>query len=146
VVLFGSLLVIGVSAPVATPREPTLRLDTVAVAAIGCAAFVISRMAVDGDAVAAAVPRIVGLNTLAAVAEEAFFRRLVYGVLTRWGTVVAVVGSAALFAVVHVTVYGWWVLPIDLAAGLLFSWQRWATGSWVAPAITHSVANLLAVL
>lgn len=50
-----------------------------------------------------------------------------------------------LFAVVHVTVYGAWVLPLDLAAGLVLSWQRWATGSWGVPAVTHVVANLLVV-
>ena len=56
------------------------------------------------------------------------------------------VGSAVLFAAVHVTVYGLWVLPLDLAAGLLFGWQRQVTGSWAVPAATHAVANLLVVL
>jgi membrane protease YdiL (CAAX protease family) len=45
-----------------------------------------------------------------------------------------------------VTVYGWWVLPIDIAAGLVLAWQRWATGSWKVPAVTHVLANLLVVL
>ena len=36
--------------------------------------------------------------------------------------------------------------PVDLGAGLVFGWQRWATGSWVAPAGTHAAANLVAVL
>ena len=56
------------------------------------------------------------------------------------------IGSALLFALVHVTVYGWWVLPIDLAAGLVLSWQRWATVSWTVPPVTHLLANLLVVL
>ena len=88
----------------------------------------------------------VALNALAAVAEEAFFRRLAYGWLERWGTAVATVASAALFAVAHVTVWGWGVLPLDLAAGLLLSWQRAATGRWSVPAATHVVANTLALL
>ena len=145
-VLFGALLVIGVSAPLGPLASMRPSNDVIAVVVIGCAAFFAGRLLVDGDAVAAALPRIVGLNTLAAVAEEAFFRRLVYGALLPRGATVAVFGSATLFAVVHVTVYGWWVLPIDLVAGLVFSWQRWSSGSWVAPAITHSFANLLAVL
>ncbi len=58
----------------------------------------------------------------------------------------AVVGTAAAFAVVHVTVWGWWVLPLDLAAGLLLSWQRAATGRWSVPAATHVLANSLALL
>jgi hypothetical protein len=30
-------------------------------------------------------------------------------------------------------------------AGLLLSWQRFASGRWTVPAVTHAVANLLAV-
>ena len=86
------------------------------------------------------------LNTLAAVAEEAFFRRLVYGLLSSWGPGVAVGGSALCFAAVHVTVWGWAVLPLDLAAGLLLGWQRAATGGWRVPAVTHVVANALALV
>ena len=89
---------------------------------------------------------VIGLNTLAAVAEEAFFRRLVYGALLAGGPALALVGSAVLFSAVHVTVYGLWVLPLDVAAGLLFGWQRQVTGSWTVPAVTHAVANLLVVL
>jgi len=51
-----------------------------------------------------------------------------------------------LFAIVHVSVYGFAALPIDLAAGLLLSWQRDATGTWTVPAITHVIANALAVI
>ena len=58
----------------------------------------------------------------------------------------AIAGSAVLFAVVHVSVYGFAALPIDLAAGLLLSWQRDATGTWTVPAITHVIANALAVI
>lgn len=146
VVLFSALLVIGVSAPVVDDGAAPPALGVGVSVAIGCAVVLAGRLVVSGDAIAAAVPRIVALNTLAAVGEEAFFRRLVYGRLAGWGPAAAVVGSAVLFAVVHVTVYGWWVLPIDLAAGLLFSWQRWVTGTWAAPAVTHAVANLLAVI
>ena len=97
----------------------------------------------------AAAPALAGyvvLNTLAAVAEEALFRRLLYGVLAAHGAAVAVVGSAASFAVAHLTVWGAWVLPLDLAAGLLLSWQRWASGRWTVPAFTHAFANVVAVL
>ena len=60
------------------------------------------------------------LNTLAAVAEEAFFRRLVYGALLRAaGAAWAVTGSAVLFAVVHVTIYGTWVRNCFKSSNLL---------------------------
>ena len=86
------------------------------------------------------------LSLLAAIAEEALFRRVLYGQLERVGPAVAVLGSAALFALVHLPAYGTTALPVDLGAGLLFGWQRWASGTWTVPATTHAAANLLAVL
>lgn len=91
---------------------------------------------------AAALP----LSLLAAVAEEALFRRIAYARLERFGAVVAVVGSALLFGMVHVPAYGLAALPVDVGAGLLFGWQRWASGTWTVPAATHAVANALVVL
>ena len=86
-----------------------------------------------------------GLGLLAAVAEEALFRRLLYARLIRYGAAVAVLGGATLFALVHLPAYGTAALPVDLGAGLLLSWQRFASGRWTVPAVTHAVANLLAV-
>jgi membrane protease YdiL (CAAX protease family) len=88
----------------------------------------------------------IGMNSLAAVAEEALFRRLLYGRLERLGPPLAIGLSALAFALLHVPGYGIAALPVDLGAGLLLSWQRWASGSWGAPATTHVVANLVAVL
>jgi membrane protease YdiL (CAAX protease family) len=86
-----------------------------------------------------------GLALLAAVAEEALFRRLLYDRLLRFGVVAAVIGSAAVFAVAHLPAYGLVAMPVDLGAALLLSWQRYASGRWTVPAVTHAVANLLAV-
>jgi hypothetical protein len=86
------------------------------------------------------------VGVLAAVAEEALFRRLAYARLLRFGAVVAVIGTALAFALLHVPFYGIEVLPVDLGAGLLLSWQRWASGTWTVPAATHAAAELLAVL
>ncbi len=91
---------------------------------------------------AAALP----LSLLAAVAEEALFRRLAYARLERFGAVVAIAGSALLFGFVHVPAYGAAALPVDVGAGLLFGWQRWASGTWTVPAATHAFANALVVL
>lgn len=112
----------------------------------GLAVMLLARLVGGGRAPLPFTAYVVATNTLAAVAEEAFFRRLAYGVLSRWGTGVAVGGSALAFAVVHVTTYGVRVLPLDLAAGLLLSWQRAASGTWRVPALTHVLANLLAVI
>jgi membrane protease YdiL (CAAX protease family) len=86
-----------------------------------------------------------GLALLAAVAEEALFRRLLYDRLLRFGVVAAVIGSAVVFAVAHLPAYGLVAMPVDLGAALLLSWQRYASGRWTVPAVTHAVANLLAV-
>jgi membrane protease YdiL (CAAX protease family) len=114
--------------------------------------LVVGLAAVAGSAlVAGPVPdRRVGaaagaLGLLAAVAEEALFRRLLYARLLRLGTVAAVLGSAVAFALVHLPAYGTAALPVDLGAGLLLSWQRFASGRWTVPAVTHAAANLLAV-
>ncbi len=135
--------VIGLLVPV--PLAPAPRVSParwVLVVAIGIAAFVIAR------ARTVAVPSSfssldIAANALAAVAEELFFRRLTFGWLMRWGSGIAVIGSAATFALVHARAYGLSALPLDLAAGILLGWQRWSAGGWVAPALTHVVANLL---
>ena len=82
----------------------------------------------------------------AAIAEELFFRRFLYGALLRRGESFALLGSALAFAVVHIPAYGVRVFWLDLAAGLVLSWQRWASGSWTAPAASHIAANLMTIL
>jgi membrane protease YdiL (CAAX protease family) len=143
--LFVALLLAGLLWPRRRSLVPTTS-NAVPVLALGLAAFALGRLVGGGHSPQPFALRVVALSTLAAVAEEAFFRRLVFDALLPAGAAVAVIGSAVLFAVVHVTVYGMWVLPIDLAAGLVLSWQRWASGSWRVPALTHVVANLLVVI
>ena len=113
---------------------------------LGLGAFGAGRLLAVGTVpVAPFVLRSVALNSLAAVSEEAFFRRFAYGLAAVRGPALAVATSAAIFAAVHVTVWGWGVLPLDLAAGLVLGWQRWASGGWSVPAATHVAANVLAV-
>ena len=90
-------------------------------------------------------PAAIGTLVLAAVAEELFFRRALYGMLAERGHAVAVVVTAVLFAVIHVPVYGAAVIPLDIGAGLVLGWQRYATGTWTSSAVTHTIANLLQV-
>lgn len=155
VLIFTALLAVGALWPIrglpgdagARRTRTTTAAGRTAVLALGLAAFAAGRVLGGGEDIAAPVGRLLLLNTLAAVAEEAFFRRLAYRVLaSSSGEFVAVFGSAALFALVHVTVYGLWVLPLDLAAGLILSWQRWSTGTWTVPAVTHVAANVMVVL
>jgi membrane protease YdiL (CAAX protease family) len=145
-VVFSALLAVGWAWPASTPAASPPRRRALAALALGLAAFAAGRLLGGGEAPVAPLGRLLVLNSLAALAEEAFFRRLLYAALLPAGAVAAVAGSAALFALVHVSVYGAWVLPLDLAAGLLLSWQRWATGSWRVPALTHVLANVLVVI
>jgi membrane protease YdiL (CAAX protease family) len=121
------------------------RLAWVAVVAIGLAGFVFVRMQTPMPPLRTTAFGIAA-SVAAAVAEELFFRRLLFARLEPWGPLAAVAGTAALFALVHTVGYGVGALPIDFAAGLVFGWQRWATGTWTAPAATHVVANLVQVL
>jgi len=109
-------------------------------------AVVVARLLGGGRAPVAASTVVVAQNTLAAVAEEAFFRRLCFDALAPFGTWLAIGGSAVLFAAVHVSIYGAWVLPVDLAAGLVLGWVRFAARSWRAAGLTHVLANLLVVI
>ncbi len=137
-----AILVASLLVPV-TPGVARARpwiVTVVGLASVGAAALVAGRP-VSAPLDTWALP----LAVLAAVAEEALFRRAAYGWLERFGPAVAVVGSALLFAAVHVPLYGVAALPVDLGAGLLLSWQRWASGTWTVPAGTHAAANVLAV-
>jgi membrane protease YdiL (CAAX protease family) len=113
--------------------------------ALGVAAVVGAGMVAGPVADRRAGAAVAGLALLAAVAEEALFRRLLYDRLLRFGVVAAVAGSAAVFALVHLPAYGLAAMPVDLGAALLLSWQRYASGRWTVPALTHALANLLAV-
>jgi membrane protease YdiL (CAAX protease family) len=78
-----------------------------------------------------------------AVAEEAVLRGLLFDRLRRaGGTPLALIATTVLFAVMHVPLYGWHVVPLDLAVGLALGGLRVATRGIVAPAAAHAVADL----
>jgi len=82
-------------------------------------------------------------TVVVATAEEMFLRGALFDALQRWrGSDVAVVGAAVTFAALHVPLYGWHVLPLDLAVGLGLGALRLASGTWAAPAIAHVGADL----
>ncbi len=127
-------------------RQPRLRATQwLAAVAVGVASFGTVHSLSPLTSAAPMTWTVLVVIMLASIAEEIFFRRLVYGWCSRWGTGVAIVAAAVMFATVHIPAHGVRVLPLDLAAGVLLGWQRWATGGWSAPALTHVVANLLQV-
>ena len=83
------------------------------------------------------------ITILVAGAEEAILRGVLFDALRRaGGTVPAVLLTTAAFALMHVPLYGWHVVPLDLAVGLGLAGLRLTTGGVVAPAAAHSIADL----
>lgn len=83
--------------------------------------------------------------TAVAVAEEVFLRGTLYdAVHEAAGDNAAIVVGAVAFALLHVPLYGWHVVPLDLAVGVLLGEQRRVTGTSAAPAVTHVGADLAA--
>jgi membrane protease YdiL (CAAX protease family) len=131
----------------AADRAGPLPTPAVVAAGLGAVGLAAAASTLPGPALPIARgPVVLALTVSAAIAEEAFFRRLLYGRLVRWGAAVAVVGSGAAFGLMHVPLHGVAALPATMGAGLLLSWQRWATGGWAAPAATHAVTNIVVVL
>ena len=79
-----------------------------------------------------------------ATAEEVFLRGALYDATDQvWGAPVAIGLGAACFALLHVPLYGWHVLPLDLAVGIVLGGLRQGAGTPLAPAITHVGADLV---
>jgi membrane protease YdiL (CAAX protease family) len=141
--LYVAILAVSVALPVAPGR---CRLHPALVLGVGLAGIVVAASA-GGRAVTIPFgPWALPLALLAAVAEEAMFRRVAFAALEPAGAALAVIATAGLFAAIHVPLYGAAAFPVDLGAGILLGWQRWAAGTWTVPAATHAAANLLAVI
>ena len=58
------------------------------------------------------------------------------------GTTLAIAVTTVAFALLHVPLYGWHVVPLDVAVGLGFAGLRLSTRTVLAPALAHAVADL----
>ena len=82
-------------------------------------------------------------TAIVATTEEAFLRGALFDAVSRWrGPDLAVVVTAVAFAALHVPLYGWHVLPLDVAVGIGLGGLRLAAGTWTAPAVAHVGADL----
>jgi membrane protease YdiL (CAAX protease family) len=89
------------------------------------------------------VPVWAGVVTAVAVAEEVLLRGVLWAAAEdAGGATVALVVTTVAFALLHVPLYGWYALPLDLAVGLLLGGLRMIAGGWTAPAVAHTVADL----
>jgi membrane protease YdiL (CAAX protease family) len=81
--------------------------------------------------------------SVVAAAEEYFLRGALYQSVERWkGDATAVLLGAIAFAALHIPLYGWQIVPLDFVAGLWLGTLRNSSGSWLAPGITHILADL----
>lgn len=81
---------------------------------------------------------------LAPIAEEVFFRGVVFNAwLREGGRRWAYVGSAALFAIIHLSLLS--LVPIFLL-GLALAWVYERTGNLLAPIAMHAVVNGISVI
>jgi membrane protease YdiL (CAAX protease family) len=78
-----------------------------------------------------------------AAAEEILLRGALFdAVNAMFGDAAAVAIAAAAFAALHVPLYGWGAIPLDLAAGVWLGSLRVASGGVAAPATAHALADL----
>jgi len=77
---------------------------------------------------------------LGPVAEEVFFRGILYGFLRRWGVIVALILSTLIFVLCHPIGHG---IPVTrLVGGLLFALAYEIGGSLIVPITIHALGNL----
>ena len=83
------------------------------------------------------------ITILVAAAQEGILRGVLFDRLrTAGGIAAAIAITTILFALIHVPLYGWHVVPLDLAVGLGLAGLRLSTGTFVAPAVAHATADL----
>ena len=82
--------------------------------------------------------------TVVATAEELFLRGALFDAVTKSSRrpEVAIVVTAVCFAGLHVPLYGWRAVPLDLAVGCWLGVLRLMADSPLAPATAHVLADL----
>jgi membrane protease YdiL (CAAX protease family) len=83
------------------------------------------------------------ITLLVAAAEEGVLRGVLLDRLEHVaGLAPAIALTTLAFALMHVPLYGWHVVPLDLAVGLVLAGLRISTRGLAAPIAAHAVADL----
>ena len=83
------------------------------------------------------------VTALVVTGEEVLLRGALFTAIEESaGPLLAVLVTSLAFAVMHVPLYGWQVVPLDLGVGIFFGGLRLATGGVAAPAMAHLLADL----
>jgi len=83
------------------------------------------------------------VTLLVAFGEELVLRGALFeAITTSLGDPAAVLVTSVAFALIHVPLYGWHVVPLDLGVGLWLGGLRLVSGGVAAPAVAHAIADL----
>ena len=138
----GARLVLPAQAVVSIALGVTVGLALVAVAVIGPAIGGVLTAPGLGRPAAPFLPWAL-ITLLVAAAEEGVLRGALLDRIERAaGLVPAIALTTLLFALMHVPLYGWHVVPLDLAVGLVLAGLRISTRGLAAPIAAHAVADL----
>jgi membrane protease YdiL (CAAX protease family) len=129
------------------PARPSLRAVALGAAAGGVlvAAWLTAHpaMVIDIAPLNGAIALWTPIVAVVAVAEEAIFRGVLFDAVRGWGGEGwALVATTALFALIHLPLYGVGALPLDIAVGLLLGGLRIVSGGMLAPSVAHVIADL----
>ena len=145
--LFGGTLLAAAalaSTPVHLARPSA---TSIAIGLVGGAAIVAIPLAVQAIAAPSVQPQPfalwVAVTCLVAAGEEAMLRGAILDrTRAAAGLVPAVILTSAVFALMHVPLYGWSVVPVDFGAGLVLCGLRLLSGGIAAPTVAHALADL----
>jgi membrane protease YdiL (CAAX protease family) len=141
-VLFAALLVaMAIAARTRVPLSGRAALYGLAGVALLCTPVAMLRIGLPLHHAEGFVPWAV-VVALVATAEEVFLRGTLYdAVRDAAGDRAAILVGAAAFAALHVPLYGWHVVPLDLVVGVVLGELRRVSGTCAAPAVTHVGAD-----
>jgi hypothetical protein len=97
----------------------------------------------DGSRAGAFVAFFLAVTILAPIVEELTYRGMGVSLLLPYGTVLAVLLTAALFGVAHGLLVG---LPVLVVFGVVNAWLRLRTGSIYPPMLVHGTFNAIAMI
>ena len=86
------------------------------------------------------IPLLIVGGFFSPITEEIFFRGIIYSFLRRWGIILAILGSAILFSVVHAAITG--VSFIQVIGSLVFATAYEVEKNLVVPITIHVIGNM----
>ena len=83
------------------------------------------------------------VTALVVMGEEVLLRGALFTAIEEGaGPLLAVLVTSLAFGVIHVPLYGWQVVPLDVGVGIFFGGLRLVSGGIAAPTVAHLLADL----